>query len=411
MKRKIIDLIVIAIIIGLGISTYFNSQIIDVNTYQARKGKVSSTIRIEGEVVTKSEEAIYYKKDCIIEEILVSEGQEVRIGDPVFKINMNYDSLSVDNEESDLKLQLLNEKNRLEMKTSGQNSVVWQKVQLMKTELSNLKEDLSNDQALYDVGVITFDKLSQTRNQVASQQIAYDEALLNYSTNVASTELDIITIKKNIQEIKKQLNRIESGKSTYVSVDEEGIYYSTYRGVIKNIVEKDQVIEKDVRIANVAITGDVSEYKFIGYVDEEYNHLLAAGDEVEFYDGVIREPIKGRVLKVYDVIKDGKVRIDAEFLEDRAAKVGYGKEFYSEKVIDPIFENVIPKNCVIGNVDFKENETVEIFIVNNDIANRIKVKIVSIGDYDIGIEPLEKVDLDNVILDPSYKIKDGEEVR
>lgn len=411
MKRKILDIIVIAIILGLGLTTYINSKTIDVDTYQSRKGKVTSIVRIEGEVLTKKIEDILYANDCIVEEFYVSDGQEVRVGDPVFRINIAYDKMSKDQKEAELKLELAYEKNKLDMLVSGQSNIEYKKLQLLKTNMEDAHEELKNNEVLFEAGVITKDKITQLSKAYESYKINYLEEQVTYNSSASNNELQRQSLEEKIKNIEKQLIKIDLDKSQYASVDEEGIYYSQHRGVINNTIKTGQILSKDAPISTLAVTGDVSNYLFVGAVSDDYSVLLDEGDAIDFYDGVIREPIKGSITKVYDLVENGKIRVEADFLEDRAAKVGYGKSFYSVKVIDPIFDHVIPKNCIIGNVAIQVEDRVDIFIVENNIAKRVQVKILAVGDKEIGIENPDGLNLDSIIIDPSYKIKDGDRVR
>lgn len=411
MKRRIVDVLIIVIIIGLAFSTYVNGQVVDVDTYQARKGKVTSRVRINGEVYTKTVESIMYSKDCIITEFLVDEGQEIRVGDPVFKLDLNYDLLAVDTEELELQMALEVQKNKLSSLSGSGLTVEWQHVELLKVEMNQLKEDYENDKILFDSGVITKSQLDDSKSKYEQKKLAYDQGKVTYNNKVSSSDIEIQEIQKKIQDIEKQLTYIDIEKNMFSNVDEEGIYYSEHRGVVKNISSIGVILNKKTKLLDIAVTGNVENYKFVGYVDAENNHLILEGDQLDLYDGVIDEPLKGKVLKIYDVVEDGKVQVDVAFLEDRAAKISYGKTFYSEKVIDPISQIVIPKNCVIGHSDMKVGDDVEIFIVDNDHAKKIEVTVENVGDSTIGIVLKEQVELNDIITDPSYKIKDGVKVR
>jgi hypothetical protein len=277
--------------------------------------------------------------------------------------------------------------------------------------MNQLKESYENDKILYDSGVITESQLESSKSKYAQKKLAYDEARVSYNDKVSSSDIEVEEVQNKIQDIEKQLAHLEIEKSMFSHVDEEGIYYSEYRGVVKNISPTGVILSKKTKLLDIAVTGNVENYKFVGYVDADSNHLVSEDDEIDLYDGVIDDPLKGRVLKVYDVVENGKVQVDAEFLEDRAAKISYGKEFYSEKVIEPISQIVIPKNCVIGNSDIKVDDVVELFIVDGDIAKKIEVTVENVGDSTIGITTEEDVELNEIITDPSYKIKDGGKVR
>lgn len=411
MKRRIVDVVIIIIIIGLAVSTYVNGQVIDVNTYQARKGKVTSVIKIDGEVYTKDIVDILYNKECIVTEFYVSDGEEVRIGDPLFKIDMNYDLLAVDTEEASLQLALEIEENKLVNTNNQHLNLDKQRVDLLKAEMEQLKNSYENDQILFESGVVTKEQLEKSKSLYVMKKIAYNEALSAYDDKNRSTRIDRQEILDKIQSIKKELTRLEIEKAMFLQVDVEGVYYSQYRGVVNNVMSTGTIIPKKSKMLDISLTGHVEDYKFIGFVDAKYNDLVQEGDEIDFYDGVIDEPLKGRVLKVYDVVKNGKVQIDAEFLEDRAAKVGYGKSFYSEKVIEPIAEIVMPKNCVIGSTVVDVGDVVEIFVVDGERAKKIKVTIEYVGDSYLGITTDTPEALSEIITDPSYKIKDGGKVR
>ncbi len=413
MKRRIIDIILILVVIGLALSTYVNGKVIDVNTYQARKGKVTSIIRIDGEVDTKEEKTIAYGKECIITEFLVDEGESIRVGDPVFRIDMNYDALTYDSERENLVIALEVEKNKL-IENSGNGLLVERKkLDLLYSEVEQLSKQYSSEKTLFDSGVIAKNQLNATEALLDQKQITYDEANQYYKQNVLGAGVETGKLELSINDLEKKIAYLDSQESMYASVDSEGVYYSEYRGVVENIASVGTVINKKTKLLNLAIIGDASTYKFVGYVEAKYASSLNESDEIDFYDGVIREPLAGKITKIFDAVVNGKIKVEGDFLEDRAAKISYGKEFYSEKVLDPISEQAIPKNCIIGSSELKVGEIYEIYLLTEENnVQKVEIEIEYIGDTMIGVITVDPtIKLNKIVIDPSYKVKDGEKVR
>jgi len=413
MKRRIIDIILILVVIGLALSTYVNGKVIDVNTYQARKGKVTSIIRIDGEVDTKAEKTIAYGKECIITEFLVDEGESVRVGDPVFRIDMNYDALTYDSERENLVIALEVEKNKLIANNGNGLLVEKKKLDLLYTEVEQLSKQFSSEKTLFDSGVITKNQLNATEALLDQKQVTYDEAKQNYEQSVSGEGVETGKLELAINDYEKKIAYLDSQESMYASVDSEGIYYSEYRGVVQNLASVGTVINKKTELLNLAIIGDASTYKFVGYIEAKYASSLNESDEIDFYDGVIREPLAGKITKIFDAVENGKIKVEGEFLEDRAAKISYGKEFYSEKVLDPISEQAIPKNCIIGSNELKVGEIYEIYLLTEESkVQKVAIEIEYIGDTMIGVIAVDPtIKLNKIVIDPSYKVKDGEKVR
>lgn len=413
MKRRIIDIILILVVIGLALSTYVNGKVIDVNTYQARKGKVTSIISIDGEVDTKEAKTIAYGKECIITEFFVDEGESIRVGDPVFKIDMNYDALTYDTERENLVIALEVEKNKL-VAISGDGLLVEKKkVDLLYSEVQQLSKKYSSEKILFDSGLIAYNQLNTTKSLLDQKQITYDEAKQRYDQSVSAEGVESGKVELSINDLEKKIAYLDSQGSMYVSVDAEGIYYSEYRGVVKNLTKVGSVINKKTQLLDLAIIGDVSTYKFVGYIDVEYAKSLNESDEIDFYDGVIRDPLAGKITKIFDAVENDKIKVEGEFLEDRAAKISYGKEFYSEKILDPISEQAIPKNCIIGSNELKVGEIYEIYLLNDESrVQKVEIEIECIGDTMIGVIAVDPtIKLNKIVIDPSYRVKDGEKVR
>lgn len=406
MRRKIADVLLVAVIIGLALVTYINNQVLDVQLYQARKGKVTTTVTMTGQVATKESKDILYSKDCLIREYFVSEGQEVKVGDALFKIDMAYDALNLTDDKAKLQMDLNHEKLALEnlLKTNG-----YSQIEILSIDVTTLKEVYTDHQTLYKQGVVSKKALDQAKKNYESKLLTYQEALAAYEKKNNDKLIAIEKSKLKIEELRQALAVLQAEEDIFALVDQEGIYYADHKGVVKSMAEVGVVLPKKTKIMTLAVTGLFDSYLFEGHIDAEHVSLLSEGDELDMYDGVIRDPLKGRLLKVYHRVENGKVAVEAEFLEDRAAKIKYGKSFHSNKLIQPILDQVIPKNCVVNSGDYEIGDQVAIFIKEDGHAKKVSVTIEAIGDRDIGVS--SEVALDQVIVDPTYKIKDGVRVR
>lgn len=417
MKRRLIDVIVILAIIAFFLTSIINYNVIEIRKYDVGKGNVIDTSTMSGEIKTKEVIEVVYNKDCIILEYFANEGELIRVGDPVFKLDMSFDLLSINTERKDLMISIEREKANLISQGIEKLNIERKRLMLLEEEYNKLNDQYINDQTLFDAGIIIDFQLRSSKANRDIKSIELEEARVSYQLNLEIRDINEQEVMMRLNELDKKLKYLDIKEYLYVSVDEQGIYYSEYNGIVTNLVQLGVLNMKDTNLLEVSVIDNFSSYIFIGYVDIEDSHKIEEGNEVDFYDGVISDPIKGRILEKAKTTENGKVKIMAEFLEDRSAKLGYGRFFYAESIEKPATQHLIPKSAVLTNKIIKVGDIVELYAIqDNDkgqpIAKLVSVEIEYVGDQTLGIiMDSSDIYIDSVILNPSFKIKDGVRIK
>lgn len=373
MKKKIWIAIGVAglILLMTGISVY--RQIFAegpvVHTEKVKQEEISSTIMVPGTLSLQEVQKVYLSQEMgEIKEILVQEGQQVKKGEALFKL-----------ENPQLELEV--EQNKLSVESG-----------YLKINQINKQIDTINQKQK--------ELVKQIGEKEAKEQLSAEIEQLNMEKKLADLELKQVLLQKDaLVKRQEELQVISQMDGTVLSVNNQAM--STLAGSNQEPV---------IYIGNLGVmvaTGVLSEYDTL---------KVSAGQKVTLTsDAAPGEKYEGEVLKISAIPKESSVVIQGE---SQAVQYPVTVKVNSANIkLKPGFQLIMEietekKNSLVIPVQALSSEGDQsfVYIVKNHKAHRQKVQAgVTSGDKVEIIKGL-KVN-DTVIVDPGDELTEGMEVR
>lgn len=373
MKKKIWIAIGVAglILLMTGISVY--RQIFAegpvVHTEKVKQEEISSTIMVPGTLSLQEVQKVYLSQEMgEIKEILVQEGQQVKKGEALLKL-----------ENPQLELEV--EQNKLSVESG-----------YLKINQINKQIDTINQKQK--------ELVKQIGEKEAKEQLSAEIEQLNMEKKLADLELKQVLLQKDaLVKRQEELQVISQMDGTVLSVNNQAM--STLAGSNQEPV---------IYIGNLGVmvaTGVLSEYDTL---------KVSAGQKVTLTsDAAPGEIYEGEVLKISAIPKESSVVIQGE---SQAVQYPVTVKVNSANIkLKPGFQLIMEietekKNSLVIPVQALSSEGDQsfVYIVKNHKAHRQKVQAgVTSGDKVEIIKGL-KVN-DTVIVDPGDELTEGMEVR
>lgn len=373
MKKKIWIAIGVAglILLMTGISVY--RQIFAegpvVHTEKVKQEEISSTIMVPGTLSLQEVQKVYLSQEMgEIKEILVQEGQQVKKGEALFKL-----------ENPQLELEV--EQNKLSVESG-----------YLKINQINKQIDTINQKQK--------ELVKQIGEKEAKEQLSAEIEQLNMEKKLADLELKQVLLQKDaLVKRQEELQVISQMDGTVLSVNNQAM--STLAGSNQEPV---------IYIGNLGVmvaTGVLSEYDTL---------KVSAGQKVTLTsDAAPGEKYEGEVLKISAIPKESSVVIQGE---SQAVQYPVTVKVNSANIkLKPGFQLIMEietekKNSLVIPVQALSSEGDQsfVYIVKDHKAHRQKVQAgVTSGDKVEIIKGL-KVN-DTVIVDPGDELTEGMEVR
>lgn len=373
MKKKIWIAIGVAglILLMTGISVY--RQIFAegpvVHTEKVKQEEISSTIMVPGTLSLQEVQKVYLSQEMgEIKEILVQEGQQVKKGEALLKL-----------ENPQLELEV--EQNKLSVESG-----------YLKINQINKQIDTINQKQK--------ELVKQIGEKEAKEQLSAEIEQLNMEKKLADLELKQVLLQKDaLVKRQEELQVISQMDGTVLSVNNQAM--STLAGSNQEPV---------IYIGNLGVmvaTGVLSEYDTL---------KVSAGQKVTLTsDAAPGEKYEGEVLKISAIPKESSVVIQGE---SQAVQYPVTVKVNSANIkLKPGFQLIMEietekKNSLVIPVQALSSEGDQsfVYIVKNHKAHRQKVQAgVTSGDKVEIIKGL-KVN-DTVIVDPGDELTEGMEVR
>lgn len=373
MKKKIWIAIGVAglILLMTGISVY--RQIFAegpvVHTEKVKQEEISSTIMVPGTLSLQEVQKVYLSQEMgEIKEILVQEGQQVKKGEALLKL-----------ENPQLELEV--EQNKLSVESG-----------YLKINQINKQIDTINQKQK--------ELVKQIGEKEAKEQLSAEIEQLNMEKKLADLELKQVLLQKDaLVKRQEELQVISQMDGTVLSVNNQAM--STLAGSNQEPV---------IYIGNLGVmvaTGVLSEYDTL---------KVSAGQKVTLTsDAAPAEKYEGEVLKISAIPKESSVVIQGE---SQAVQYPVTVKVNSANIkLKPGFQLIMEietekKNSLVIPVQALSSEGDQsfVYIVKDHKAHRQKVQAgVTSGDKVEIIKGL-KVN-DTVIVDPGDELTEGMEVR
>jgi RND family efflux transporter MFP subunit len=329
---------------------------------------ISESVYASGIVKSKNQYQVYSTVNGLIQEIIVTEGDLVKKGDPLFKIlnepsRLNSSNAKLASDYADLKA------NADKLKAAKVNS-----------ELAHSK--LKNDSLL-------FVRQANLRKQGVGSVVELEQRELAYKNSVTNYEVSLLTYRDLKRQLEFASNQAENNLKISNALAGDYIIKANADGkVYKILKEKGEFVNTQ---NPVAILGDASEFILEMKVDEFDIVRLREGQKVLFtmdsYKGQVFEAI---VTKIEPLMNEQSrsFTVNAQFISKPA--VLYPNLSAEANIVINTKERAltIPRNYLIGD---------SVVLVNKDERRRVNV---GLRDYQ-KVEILSGLSASEVIYKPN----------
>lgn len=353
---------------------------IKISTVQRKN--LTQTLTVEGVVEPNKKQVINLDTNRNVLEVLAYEGQEVKKGDLILKLDSSDNQYRLSVEEINLKLaerelsKVLNN-GKLDKKdvlySNKQAEIVYADA---KAELEDSQRLLEADKLLYEKGAISRKQYEDSLKNVRSKDNAL--ALKTMELNRAAQTLDnfdldkddqIYKLRSNISLIQENIKNLRSkidadsradidGRVVKLEDKEEILIYDMSRHIVNiQLKQQDSLYVKEDMKAEIKVKG-LNEKKYTGTVID--------------VDEIALTPADGGTSKV-----NVKISIDHP---DEDIKIGYEVEVKIDLSIKPEavvvdFESIIQDNDSKKYIYFVENDIARRRIVSTGIETSFEVEI------------------------------------
>jgi HlyD family secretion protein len=329
---------------------------------------ISESVYASGIVKSKNQYQVYSTVNGLIQEIIVTEGDLVKKGDPLFKIlnepsRLNSSNAKLASDYADLKA------NADKLKAAKVNS-----------ELAHSK--LKNDSLL-------FVRQANLRKQGVGSVVELEQRELAYKNSVTNYEVSLLTYRDLKRQLEFASNQAENNLKISNALAGDYIIKANADGkVYKILKEKGEFVNTQ---NPVAILGDASEFILEMKVDEFDIVRLREGQKVLFtmdsYKGQVFEAI---VTKIEPLMNEQSrsFTVSAQFISKPA--VLYPNLSAEANIVINTKERAltIPRNYLIGD---------SVVLVNKDERRRVNI---GLRDYQ-KVEILSGLSASEVIYKPN----------
>jgi HlyD family secretion protein len=316
--------------------------------------KITSSVYASGTIKSLSQYEVYSKVSGIIEQILVKEGEAVKMGQPIYKLSN--------------KAQELNFENAKLLANFSSENANQEKLNQAQTEMEVAKLKLENDLSLLDRQKKLWSGEIGSKNELEQRELAYKNSMALYN----ASKLKWNDLKKQIDFQSKQTEKSAAISSTSMN---DYIVKSEIAGRIYSLTkEKGEMINTQTPIA---IIGDANKFYIELQVDEYDISKLTKGQKIIIsMDSYKGQTFEAELEKIYPLMneKSKSFKVDAVFINQP----------------QNLFPNLSAQANIILEVKEKVLTIPRSFLIDNEyvyLANKEKRKV------KIGLMDYEKVEI------------------
>ena len=257
--------------------------------------KITESIYASGNVETENQYQVFASVNGIISKILIEEGQNVKLGTPLFQISNNASKIQVETANlTSRNASYENNKNKLaELKLNLKSS----KLKWRNDSLMYLRKSL-----LFKKNVITELELESAELNFQNSQSNYKSAILQYEDLVKQIKYNAIISKNNAEQITSNYNDFSIKSQT------DGVVYSILK-------KKGEFITPQLPLA---IIGSNNQFILKLQVDEYDIVKLKIGQTAKIgLDSYKGQTFDAIITKVYPIMNERSKTflVDAKFIE------------------------------------------------------------------------------------------------
>lgn len=427
----IITLAVIFTLIRIVVAN--KGSIKEVDLAKVVKKDLLQSIAVTGNVEANSKEDIVVSNMQKVTEVLAVEGQQVKAGDIIARIDTtdlayqlqkaetNYEvtKLNLDMAKSNLN-NLINVKSKNSKKTI-ENAVEQAQINLdtIKRNQAEAETSLEQNKVLYDSGIISSQEYeasvnaaSDLANQVKLAEIQLENAKSNLSDFNVDNKSQINQQRNQVEQLSRQLESAKADvENAKIKLSNNEIKASIDGKVVKLKLKENQYPTQDNNIISIY---DLSQYKVTVSVSQYDAIQISQGQRAEvkikgldkIYEGTVSSIGEAAEISFTGTNKEAKVNVEVSISNpDDKIKAGY------EADVDIIL--VETKDAISISFEALEEDQEGksfIYLVQNGKAKKRYIKTGTETEFDIQVlEGLKEND--TYIKNPPAALKEGDKVR
>ncbi len=406
MKKKIIISAVVFLFIASAAVYYIlnNSNSIEVEIFEAKRGNVSSYVEEVGTVKSKSERQIYSKATGEIQEILVEVGDLVKEDDIIAMIDSEKIDLEIKSLEAQMEGIRATYKEAIKPVDKEKIANAQAEIEAIRVRLNDAKRQAEKNEKLYEEGAI-----SEEAYQSSLDNLAIEEKNLEIAEN------SLALLQKEVSENIKSKYESEIAQLAYqIEILEESkrdlIIKAPVEGIVTEIsVKEGAFVQPGTEIAEIGnlediyLEVDILASEVIDIVEGAYTEIYGEEYGILYGKGSVDKIYPKAFSKLSDLgIEQKRVRIDVNIPKELSSNLKLGYEL-DVKIFDKRAKDVIyiPESAV-----FEIEGNKYVFVAEGGKANLRKVEIGIEGDEVLhitsGLNEGERV-----VISPSENLEDG----
>jgi HlyD family secretion protein len=260
--KKIISILLVVIIVGVGGIVYFKKQSVSTATTSAssqatfsiREMPLTETYTTTGTVTAKNDQTITVGFSSKVLEIYVEEGQEVKAGDPIMLLDdtdLNYEIASAQYEISTLEGTIKSSE------TTGATSLE-NSLEEAQTSLEDAQKSYDDAKLLYDAGSISQSDFDSYATSLQSAKNKVTEAKNSLNSYYAKNEIALS--KSKLELLQLNLENLEADLDNILIVAPfDGTVANLYYTVGENVTEDSNLVQV-TDLTQLQIESSISEY-------------------------------------------------------------------------------------------------------------------------------------------------------
>ncbi|WP_427338075.1 efflux RND transporter periplasmic adaptor subunit [Caloranaerobacter sp. DY30410] len=408
-KRKKVLAISLLVILGIaiiGVGAYKAAKKEDrkgifVKVVEVSKEDISSTIISDGTIKSKVNRNVVTTLPYTIKEILVKEGDRVSKGQILVKLDTEDIEFNIKTAEINLEIEKQILKDMLEGKDTFQ---LEKNLENAKLNYENAQKKYQNSVKLYEAGAISKAQLDADKSALTAAKISFELAQKQLEDANKTRNIESQKKRVELQELNLKKQKEALSKSIIKSpIDGVVVYSGAKLGIPANTASPLFVIDD---ISNLEIEVNISEYDVndiklgqeVKITGEAFKNQEYKG-KVSYISPIATEMNTGRGIET-----NVKVKIDI-LNPDEKIKPGFSADV-SINTANKKDALVVPYEALYH----KKDGSIVVFKVEAGKAVEIPVLIGVEGDLKVEIISKDLKEGDQIILNPTEKIKDGMDV-
>lgn len=418
-KNIVVSFFALVFIMGFFSKSIVNLFLPKVQAVTAMKGSFERSVELEGTIEPREIYKVRLGSSVIIDEYFVKIGQEVKVGDPIFKINNEYGFKGEDEQIEDLKLLLEKEELRLERLKSNSFIVDEKNIKILEDKIQSQKNEILKLEKLYESGAINYSMLEQSKESLKELENNLEIKKIQLEEKKKENLLEIKEVENNIKQLKNKISEIEKKKKFYAKVGDDGIYYSDVDGVILSLNQANRILGKDTTIVEIGKVNGYNSVKLVAYVPDKYYYFVKNATRIKIEtENKKFVPESAKIVNVSEVAENKLIEIEAVFEDEAQGVPVLGQKLRGKISKKYKKENTIPKAAVVPYDEYGVGEEGYVYVIEEKkgilgteyIARKVDVTMLVVGDNQVCVRGLETFEKPRVITNLSYKIKDGVKV-